>query len=305
MKKRQLGNSNLHVSEIGLGCMSLGQDAAHAESIISAALEEGINYFDTADLYDYGVNEKIVGQALKPVRDEVIIATKVGNRWNEAQDNVKWDASAAYIKSAVKDSLSRLGTDYIDFYQLHGGMIEDNIEETISTFEDLKKEGLIRYYGISSIRPNVIKKYAADSAIQAVMMQYSLLDRRPEEWQHLLEENQISIIARGPVAKGMLSSKMLTKASKNVKEKGYLDYSYQELADLLPAIQETLPRPLTETALQYVLANPSVATVVAGASSVEQLRENCQAVRSLPLTEEELAALKKLTKANVYTSHRE
>lgn len=305
MKKRQLGNSNLHVSEIGLGCMSLGQDAAHAESIISAALEEGINYFDTADLYDYGVNEKIVGQALKPVRDEVIIATKVGNRWNEAQDNVKWDASAAYINSAVKDSLSRLGTDYIDFYQLHGGMIEDNIEETISAFEDLKKEGLIRYYGISSIRPNVIKKYAAESAIQAVMMQYSLLDRRPEEWQHLFEENQISIIARGPVAKGMLSSKMLTKASETVKEKGYLDYSYEELADLLPAIQETLPRPLTETALQYVLANPSIATVVAGASSVEQLRENCQAVRSLPLTEEELTALKKLTKANVYTSHRE
>lgn len=305
MKKRQLGNSSLQVSEIGLGCMSLGKDAAHAETIISAALEEGINYFDTADLYDFGVNEKIVGQALKHVRDEVIIATKVGNRWNEAKDNVKWDASAAYIKSAVKDSLSRLGTDYIDFYQLHGGMIEDNIEESISAFEELKKEGLIRYYGISSIRPNVIKKYAADSAIQAVMMQYSLLDRRPEEWQHLLEENQISLIARGPVAKGLLSKKMLTKASNNVKEKGYLDYSYEELAALLPTIQETLPRPLTETALQYVLAHPSVATVVAGASSVEQLRENCQAVRSLPLTEEELAALKKLTKESVYTSHRE
>lgn len=140
MKKRQLGNSSLQVSEIGLGCMSLGKDAAHAETIISAALEEGINYFDTADLYDFGVNEKIVGQALKHVRDEVIIATKVGNRWNEAKDNVKWDASAAYIKSAVKDSLSRLGTDYIDFYQLHGGMIEDNIEESISAFEELKKK---------------------------------------------------------------------------------------------------------------------------------------------------------------------
>jgi len=305
VKKRQLGNSSLQVSEIGLGCMSLGKDAAHAETIISAALEEGINYFDTADLYDFGVNEKIVGQSLKHVRDEVIIATKVGNRWNEAQDNVKWDASADYIKSAVKDSLSRLGTDYIDFYQLHGGMIEDNIEESISAFEELKKEGLIRYYGISSIRPNVIQKYAAVSDIQAVMMQYSLLDRRPEEWQPLFEEKQISIIARGPVAKGMLSKKMLTKASKGVKENGYLGYSYEELTTLLPNIQENLPRPLTETALQYVLANPSVATVVAGASSVEQLRENCQAVHSHPLTKEEIASLKKLTKENVYTSHRE
>ncbi|WP_110927532.1 aldo/keto reductase [Bacillus massiliglaciei] len=305
MKKRDLGTSGLTVSEIGLGCMSLGTDERQADSILKTALDGGINYFDTADLYDFGRNEELVGKLLKPVRDKVIIATKVGNRWNEAKDGWSWDASGSYIKEAVKKSLSRLQTDYIDLYQLHGGMIEDNIEETIETFEDIKKEGLIRAYGISSIRPNVIKRYAADSAIDSVMMQYSLLDRRPEEWMPLLDEHDIKIIARGPVAKGLLSEKMLTKASSDVQEKGYLDYSYTELEELLPALREKLsPRKLNETALQYVLAHPSVAAVMPGASSPEQVRENIKAAESSRLSPEEVGLLKELTKASQYSVHR-
>jgi aryl-alcohol dehydrogenase-like predicted oxidoreductase len=232
LKKRKLGNSDLFVSEIGLGCMSLGTDEKKAAIIIQAALEEGINYFDTADLYDFGINEEIVGKSLKPVREQVVIATKVGNRWNENHDGWSWDPSGDYIKTAVKDSLHRLKTDYIDLCQLHGGTIEDNIDETISAFEDLKKEGVIRYYGISSIRPNVIKSYTTKSSIQSVMMQYSLLDRRPEEWMSLLSEHNISIIARGPLAKGLLSERILAKASQTIKENGYLDYSYAELEEL-------------------------------------------------------------------------
>ncbi len=105
------------------------------------------------------------------------------------------------------------------------------------------------------------------------MMQYSLLDRRPEEWFPLLEEKQISVIARGPVAKGLLSDGMLDK----LKEDGYLNYSYNELKELLPLLQDKLsPRKLNETALQYVLAEPTVAAVIPGASSVKQLRENCR-----------------------------
>lgn len=92
------------------------------------------------------------------------------------------DPSKAYIKEAVKKSLTRLKTDYIDLYQLHGGTIEDNIDETIEAFEELKQEGVIRYYGISSIRPNVIKEYVKKSNIVSIMMQFSLFDRRPEEW---------------------------------------------------------------------------------------------------------------------------
>lgn len=302
MKKRKLGNSNLLVSEIGLGCMSLGTDDQNASKIISAAIDEGINYFDTADLYDFGLNEKIIGRALQPYREKVILATKVGNRWNEQKTGWNWDASSTYIKTAVKESLQRLGTDYIDLYQLHGGTIEDNIGEVVETFEELKKEGVIRAYGISSIRPNVIKQFVKKSNIDSVMMQYSLLDRRPEEWLSLLEEKQISMIARGPIAKGLLSERMLDKLTAD----GYLDYSYNELKELLPLLQEKLsPRKLNETALQYVLAEPSVAAIIPGASSVEQLRVNCQAIQSDVLSSEEIRLLQLLTKTSVYQLHRD
>lgn len=140
--------------------MSLPTDEKKAKEIIACAIDSGIQFFDTADLYGYGANEKIVGEALKPVRDRVVIATKVGNRWKEEKDGWYWGPSKTYIKDAVKYSLKRLGTDYIDLYQLHGGTLDDPIDDIIEAFEQLKEEGLIRHYGISSIRPNVIEQYA-------------------------------------------------------------------------------------------------------------------------------------------------
>ncbi|MBT2693331.1 aldo/keto reductase [Bacillus sp. ISL-55] len=303
MKKRKLGTSDLLVSEIGLGCMSLGTDYSKAQDVVEAALEEGINYFDTADLYDFGENEKIVGQVLKNVREDVVIATKAGNRWTAAKDSWTWDPSKAYIKEAVKQSLKRLNTDYIDLYQLHGGTIEDNIDETIDAFEELKDEGYIKYYGISSIRPNVIREYAQKSNIVSVMMQYSILDRRPEEEVlPLLHDKNISVVTRGTVAKGLLSDKMLEKAS----PKGYLDYSYEDLEEVLPLLKEklALTRSLAEVAIQYNLAHPAVASVVAGASTPEQIRENARAASSAFLPPEEIDLIKAITKANKYDQHR-
>lgn len=303
MKKRQLGSSGLFVSEIGLGCMSLGTDYSRAQAVIEAALEEGINYFDTADLYDFGENERIVGQALRNVRDQVVIATKAGNRWTETKDSWTWDPSKSHIKEAVKQSLKRLDTDYIDLYQLHGGTIEDPIDETIEAFEELKDEGFIKHYGISSIRPNVIREYAQKSNIVSVMMQYSMLDRRPEEEVlPLLDEKGISVVTRGTVAKGMLSDRLLEKTP----YKGYLDYSYAELQEVLPLLKEKLAssHSLTEAAIQYNLADPSVTSIVAGASSPGQIRENARAARANPLSPEEINIIKSLTKANKYEQHR-
>ncbi|WP_436372781.1 aldo/keto reductase [Cytobacillus sp. BC1816] len=307
MKKRRLGNSDLYVSELGLGCMSIGTNPSQAQEIIEAALEEGINYFDTADLYDFGENEKLVGQSLKSVREQVIIATKAGNRWNKNKDGWSWDPSKSHIKEAVKDSLKRLGTDYIDLYQLHGGTIEDPIDDTIEAFEELKEEGYIRQYGISSIRPNVIREYAAKSSIVSVMMQYSILDRRPEEEAlPLLNQKGISAITRGPLAKGMLSNKMLDKASESVKAKGYLDYSYSELKKTISSIREIISdeRSMTEIAFQYNLADHAVASVAAGASRAEQVRENAKAARAHPLNKDELALIKSIAKLNKYEQHR-
>ncbi|CAM3963507.1 aldo/keto reductase [Lederbergia lenta] len=307
VEKRKLGLSNLQVSKLGLGCMSLGTDEQKATKIIEAALDEGVNYFDTADLYEYGVNEKLVGKTLSSIRDQVVIATKVGNRWGEDKDGWEWDPSKTYIKKAVKDSLHRLNTDYIDLYQLHGGTIDDPIEETIEAFEELRSEGLIKYYGISSIRPNVIRKFVEDSSLVSVMMQYSLLDRRPEETLKLLNKNNISVVTRGSVAKGLLSDKMLEiMDTGKLLEEDYLEYNGADIKDLLQSIRSKLlvgSRTINEIALQFNLSNNAVASVVTGASSVEQIQDNARAVNASPLTDDEITFLKMITKATTYNQH--
>ncbi|WP_394217456.1 aldo/keto reductase [Halobacillus trueperi] len=306
MNKRQLGSSDLYVSEISLGCMSLGTDHNKAKDIITRAVDAGINYLDTADLYDFGENEKIVGEAIKGKRDDLLIGTKVGNNFNPGEKDWHWDPSKEHIKEGVKDSLKRLGIDYIDLYQLHGGTIEDPIEESIEAFEELKQEGLIREYGISSIRPNVIKEYVEKSSIVSVMMQYNALDRRPEEEiLNLLADNEISVLARGPLAKGMLSSKGQEKAQEKA-ENGFLEYSQEEVLEIAKQWQSfTTDEKTAETlALQYVLQNPTVATAVFGASSVEQLNDNLRYLESPPLTEQTYKEMQALTRGITYQKHR-
>ncbi|MCP3025783.1 aldo/keto reductase [Halobacillus sp. A5] len=306
MYKRQLGNSDLYVSELSLGCMSLGKDAEKAKSIIDLAINAGINYLDTADLYDFGENERTVGEAIKGRRNDIIIGTKAGNNFTPGQEGWTWDPSKSHIKSAVKDSLQRLGIDYIDLYQLHGGTIDDPVDETIEAFDELKKEGIIREYGISSIRPNVIKEYVKKSDIVSVMMQFNVLDRRPEEAiLELLDDNNISVLARGPLAKGMLS----TKAQEKVKEKGqdgFLDYSYEELKALIDKWKdyESSERTLEALALQYILHNKTVAAAVFGASSIEQLENNLSYLEAAPLTEQMFGEIQAMTKPLTYKNHR-
>ncbi|QSS98547.1 aldo/keto reductase [Pontibacillus sp. ALD_SL1] len=306
MNKRQLGSSNLMVSEIGLGCMTLGTDEKKATDIVNRALDAGINYLDTADLYNFGRNEEIVGKALKGRRDEVILGTKGGNHFDREQEDWYWDPSKSYIKEAVKNSLHRLGTDYIDLYQLHGGTIDDPIDETIAAFDELVQEGLVRYYGISSIRPNVIQEYVKRSNIVSVMMQYSLLDRRPEEEVlDLLNENQISVLARGPLAKGMLSNNGLEKVQEKAQE-GYLSYSQEEVKHMIEHLlgHSSDERSLQALALQYVLQDPTVSTAVFGASSIEQLERNLSMLEAPPLTDDVYAQLQQITRPIVYQKHR-
>lgn len=301
MRTNQLGSSELYVSEIGLGCMSLGTDKGQAVKLIHEALDRGVNFLDTADLYDEGRNEELVGQAVQGRREDVIIATKVGNRRIPGQDGWVWDPSKEYIKSAVKDSLRRLGTDYIDLYQLHGGTLDDPIDETIEAFEELKREGWIRYYGISSIRPNVIREYVAKSNIVSVMSQYSILDRRPEEAVlDLLAENGISVIARGPVARGILSDRGQAKA-----QKGYLDYSKNELLDVLKELEEVGgDTDLSHLAIRYALAHAAVACTIPGASSLEQLRHNLAAGNKEELSPQDIQSIQAISRPNQYEAHR-
>jgi aryl-alcohol dehydrogenase-like predicted oxidoreductase len=300
MKKNRLGASDLMVSEIGFGCMSIGTEEHKAVALIHEAMDRGINFLDTSDLYDAGRNEELVGKAVQGRREQVVLATKVGNRRIPGQEGWTWDPSKGYIKSAVKDSLNRLQTDYIDLYQLHGGTLDDPIEETIEAFEELKQEGLIRYYGISSIRPNVIREYAARSSIVSVMNQYSILDRRAEEQVlPLLQDKGISVIARGPVASGALA------ANRKI-EKGYLNYDVEQLQQIREKLQAMVngARSMSQLAIRYSLGHPAVAAVIPGASSLAQLLQNMEASDVPALSEEELETIRHISIANQYELHR-
>src|SRR5579875_2950273 len=198
VRYRTLGNSPLEVSELGLRCMSLPAAELVSREIIACAIDGGINFFDTADLYGRGENESLLGRCLGTNRSRVLIATKVGNRWEDGRPGWTWNPTKAYIHQAVRDSLRRLQTDYIDLYQLHGGLLEDPMDEVIEAFEELKQAGLIRCYGISSIRPPVIEAYLQRSNMASVMMQYSILDRRPEA----AALDTISALGRSVIARG-------------------------------------------------------------------------------------------------------
>ncbi|MEK3934798.1 aldo/keto reductase [Sporosarcina sp. FSL W7-1349] len=299
MNQRELGHSGLTVSELGLGCMSLPDDLQESKLIIDAALDAGINFFDTADLYDGGKNEELVGYALKNRREDIILATKVGNRLNPDGDGWTWDPTKRHIVSAVKDSLRRLGTDYIDLYQLHGGTMEDNAEETIEAFESLKKEGLIRHYGISSIRPTVIKRFLDGSSAVSVMMQYSLLDRRPEEWLPMIQERGASVIARGALAKGLLTDEGLARAR---KMDGFLDYDSTSLQQTIASLS-TVSADLHAIAIAFALQDETVATALIGARTKEQLQDSIIAYQK-PVDAQMMEAAIQHVRANKYQEHR-
>ncbi|MEX0724090.1 MAG: aldo/keto reductase [Gracilimonas sp.] len=295
MTFNKLGSSDLKVSEVSFGCMSLevekGQD--HVTSLIRKAADSGINFFDTADLYDKGLNEKMVGEALSPVRDKVLISTKVGNVWREDASGWDWNPTKEHILTGVNESLRRLQTDHLDLYMLHGGTVEDPIDDIIEAFEQLKKQGKIRAYGISSIRPNVIREYVKRSNIDSVMMQYSLLDRRPEEEAlNLLAKSDISVITRGTLAQGMLIDKPANE---------YLGYSQDEVKKMQSALRDT-KNPIA-AAVQFVLQHPAVASSVLGIRTAEQLQD-IMLNYSENITAETLDELSSQLKPNQYQKHR-
>jgi len=299
MKTRELGKSGLFVSELSLGTMSLPSDLFVAEGIIDTALDAGINFLDTADLYNNGNIEQLVGQLVKGKRHEIILATKVGNRINTDGNGWSWDPSKAHITDAIKKSLMRLGTDYIDLYQLHGGTMDDNVDETIDALEGLKKEGLIRQYGISSIRPTVIKRFLEKSSGISVMMQYSLLDRRPEEWFPMITEMDASVITRGTVAKGLLTDEGLSR-SKSID--GFVDYQSAELVKTIQNLTEETES-LQAASIAFVLQDKSVATALVGASSKEQILGSINAYeKGYPSTA--INELKDLVEKHQYKEHR-
>lgn len=281
---------------IGLGCMSLPEQYSEAEKILEEAWQGGIRFFDTADLYQAGKNEFNLGKFLEGKRNRVILATKVGNQMNPDGKSWTWNPSKSYILNAVEKSLERLKTDYIDLYQLHGGTIEDPWEEALEAFEILKSQGKIRAFGISSIRPNVIRKVMHMNPPATIMMQYSPLDRRPEEevfpW---LEKTDTKVLVRGGMTKGMLINKEVGP---------FLDLSAQEVGEIKKEIHSVDYSP-ESVLIKYSLVEKAVGMLVIGTSSPAQLKRNLQAYReSLDIPEELIRNLKGKITPNQYQDHR-
>jgi aryl-alcohol dehydrogenase-like predicted oxidoreductase len=289
-----LGKSDLLISKISFGTMSLKPQQENIQQLLFAAIDKGINFYDTADLYDKGLNEIAVGKALKEKRKQIILATKVGNEWLPDGSGWQWNPTKKYILSAVEQSLRRLGTDYIDLYQLHGGTITDNMDDTIEAFELLQKAGKIRYYGISSIRPNVIREYLQRSNIVSVMMQYSLLDRRPEEQcLQLLAGHQVGVLARGVLAGGLLVNKPAVD---------YLTHPAATVARARNAVAHG--ESATALAVKFVLDQPAISSAVIGVRTPEQLTDLCNSLQQFNLSAKEMQNLREATPALVYNEHR-
>ncbi len=291
-----LSSSRLIVPSIALGCMSLPETFSEAEQVIHQAIASGFTFFDTADLYQKGKNEENLGRALRGKREGVTLATKVGNRWNPDGKTWSWHPRKDYILQAVEASMKRLRTDYLDLCQLHGGTLEDPWDEIFEAFELLKSQGKIRAFGISSIRPNVIRKVMSLNPPATIMMQYSPLDRRPEEAVFpLLQETSTRVLVRGSLAKGILIDKPVV---------GFLDFSAEKVAEIKAEIAKFGYSP-EAVLIRFGLTEKAVASLVIGASSVgqiEKLRNGLAESETIP--EELIWDLKAKLPKNSYHDHR-
>ena len=282
---------------LGLGTMTIlkrGQE--EAAEILRTALDEGIVHFDTADVYANGAVESLIGQTFSPEdRSRIFLASKGGNRMNDTGTGWTWDPSYDYLKKACFESLNRLETPYLDLYYVHGGTMEDDLDASIRAMKDLREEGRIKEYGLSSLRPNVINYWLDHSDFSYLMTPYSLLDRRIEELLPRLQERNIKLVARGPLAKGLLTAESMSRLQSVDR---FEQYDKEQLEHVLSTLQDySLPA----MALQAVDQQADI--VLPGASSVSQLQANLQAMRE-PLTAEQIAHVLSLLPVHTYTEHR-
>jgi 1-deoxyxylulose-5-phosphate synthase len=309
-----LGNTGLKVSRICLGTMTYGSkkwrewvlEEEESRPFIRRALELGINFFDTADMYSLGASEEVVGRALKdlgPPRDRVVIATKVFNPMGD--DPNQKGLSRKHIMHAIDDSLRRLGTDYVDLYQIHRFDYETPIEETVTALHDVVKAGKARYVGGSSMYAWQFAKmlHTADTRglTRFVSMQnhYNLIYREEErEMNPLCRDQGIGIIPWSPLARGFLAGNRKPKdygETIRAKTDDYAQKMYYQPSDFtvverLTEIARKLGVSNAQVALAWMLAQPGITAPIVGASKMQHLDDAVAALR-LKLSEEDLKAL--------------
>jgi aryl-alcohol dehydrogenase-like predicted oxidoreductase len=301
MEKRRIGS--LEVSLVGLGCNNFGWriDAAAAERVVHAALDAGIDFFDTADIYDTGHSEEYLGRALRGRHEHAVIATKFGMKFDEKRKGAHPD----YVRQAAEDSLRRLGIERIDLYQLHQPDAATPIADTLGALNDLVRAGKVREIGCSNFSAAQIREAeqaAANGArFVSVQNQYSLLHREPEA--EVIPECQrlgLAFLPFFPLANGLLTGKYRRgqaspKGSRGDAGFGPKVFTDENLAKVekLQGFAEGDGHTLLELAFSWLAAQPTVASVIAGATSPEQVTANARAA-GWKLTAEELRAVSEL-----------
>jgi aryl-alcohol dehydrogenase-like predicted oxidoreductase len=302
MKTRQLGD--LTVSAIGLGCMGMSEfygssDESEAIDTIHYALDNGISFLDTADMYGPFTNERLVGKAITNRRDKVILATKFGNMRGDDGSFLGVNGKPEYVKKSCEDSLKRLGVDYIDLYYQHRVDPHTPIEETIQAMADLVKEGKVRYIGMSEAAVETIRRAAKVHKITALQTEYSLWERSPEDdILDTVRELGIGFVPYSPLGRGFLTGQI--KSLDDLDEKDFRRHNprfqgenFKKNFELVERVREIAIEKHVEAsqlALAWVLAQGENIVPIPGTKHVKYLQENIAAV-DIDLSDEDLKRL--------------
>jgi aryl-alcohol dehydrogenase-like predicted oxidoreductase len=311
MKYRLLGSTGLYVSELCLGTMTFGgkdfwavvgtQGQAEADEMVGAALDAGINFIDTADVYSFGDSETLLGKALAGKRDKVVLATKVRGRMGTGPNEV--GLSRGHVIAAAEASLRRLGTDYIDLYQIHGFDALTPLEETLGALDNLVQRGLVRYIGASNLAAWQLMKALGISQrerlarFHSLQAYYTVAGRDLErEVVPLLQDQGVGLMVWSPLAGGLLSGKFGRDASDDSGRRAKFDFPPVDkdrawrVLDVIRPIAAAHDVSVAAIALAWLLHQDAVTSVIIGAKKREQLAENLRAP-DVVLSAEQLKAL--------------
>ena len=304
MQKRKLGKSGLEVSAIGLGCMGMSfgygpaKDKQEMISVIRSAVERGVTFFDTAQVYGPFANEELVGEALAPFRGQVVIATKFGFKFQHdgSPRSVGLDSRPEYIKQGVEGSLKRLRVDAIDLFYQHRVDPEVPIEDVAGAVKDLIQEGKVKHFGMSEAAAQTIRRAHAVQPVTAVQSEYSLWWKRPEaEVLPMLEELGIGFVPYSPLGKGFLTGKITEDtsfASTDLRSRiprftPDARKANRALVDLLGAIAERKKATPAQIALAWLLAQKPWIVPIPGTTRLARVEENIGAT-AIELTPDDL-----------------
>lgn len=308
MEYRNLGKAGVKVSAIGIGCNQFGGkvDAAGTKAIVQRALDEGINFFDTANVYSNGASEEFLGAALKGERERVVVATKARFKMGEGPNDV--GASRYHILNAVEASLLRLGTDRIDLYQIHAWDESVPVEETMRALDDLVRAGKVRYIGASQFsawqlaHSNTLAEMMGWEQFVTTQTHYNLLERDAErELIPYCAWANVGILPYFPLAGGLLTGKYTRGEAPPEGSRGTFsqyvknrltDANFDKL-DALRSFADSRGHTLHDLAFSWLLSVKQVPSVIAGATTPEQVSENAKKIE-WKLTDEELTKLKEL-----------